>query len=161
MRPIKFRAWDKKERKMFIPIGYSFIDGYLTCIIEDKKTMQNNVTEHLDETWYDEYREADYGVELMQFTGLLDKNGKEIYESDVIRWTWPSEEIEGGADIRSDYKVFWSEKEASFMAEYLGRKVKTQSVGFNSKYAEDLKPELELEVIGNIYENEELLGKEE
>ncbi len=58
MRTIKFRAWDKTNQKMFNPFTYVVTFGFLT---------------------------KDENTELMQFTGLTDKNGKEIYEADVVK----------------------------------------------------------------------------
>ena len=141
MREIKFRAWDKTGQIMFVPIGYSYIDGYLTCISEAKRTMQNDVTEHLDETWYEDYREPRYSdgkseIILMQYTGLKDNNGKEIYEGDLIN------EPEEYGSIFNPWKVIW-EDNAFFGLE-----------GY------DYEAQLEwdkFEVIGNIYENPELL----
>jgi len=69
----------------------------------------------------------------MQFTELLDKNGKEIYEADIVRFS----------DDESLHEVFWDEKWAAF-------KIK------NSPN----KDESEFEVIGNIYENGNILKQE-
>ena len=63
-RPIKFRVWDKRENK-----GMS--------------TQNMLYDAQLHHFWQDF---VDYpGYELMQYTGLTDKNGKEIYEGDLIR----------------------------------------------------------------------------
>lgn len=55
-REIKFRAWDRSLKKMIYP-----------------KLWDNSMPSNW-ERWYD----------LMQFTGLLDKNGREIYEGDIV-----------------------------------------------------------------------------
>jgi len=75
-------------------------------------------------------------VVVMQFTGLLDKNGKEIYEGDIVREFW-----NGNPDPCCVQVVEWDDNESS------GPRV----VGF---YLQDGD---EYEVIGNIYENPELL----
>jgi uncharacterized phage protein (TIGR01671 family) len=73
--------------------------------------------------------------EIMQFTGLLDKNGKEIYEGDIVR----SEQWEP-----STYKIAFDRG-----AFYLATK--------NDEEVADIKYAERFEVIGNIYDNPELL----
>lgn len=72
---------------------------------------------------------------LMQFTGLKDKNGKEIYEGDIVR-----------DFIGSHKEVVWREDMASFVIR--------QKIGASMQINFDDEP---LEIIGNIYENPELL----
>ena len=98
MREIKFRAWDKSHKEMF------FIDNIFW--IKESKWVEN--------------MRLGYG-ELMQYTGLKDKNGKEIYEGDIINMS--------GANFPVTYES------QSFYPSlmYLG------------------------EVIGNIYNNPELI----
>ena len=77
---------------------------------------------------------------VMQFTGLHDKNGKEIYEGDVICYV---------DDVVVENIGGWdrTEPEGKFV------EVKMPDIYRN----EDLPPIEELEVIGNIYENPELI----
>lgn len=72
MRPIKFRAWDKAEKRMFYPSSISWKgDAVWLCDAQGGgKNVYESVREH---------------AELMQFTGLHDKNSlKELYEGDII-----------------------------------------------------------------------------
>ena len=129
MREIKFRAWDKKGKKWIrdfhiLPNGQVLVgQGKMTAWIYAKKD-----------------------VDLIQYTGLKDKNGKEIYEGDILSWL--SEE-EGLGEI---YTVIFNEA----VGEFMGRHKIAGNLDFNSGYAEDINTN-EIEVIGNIYENTELL----
>lgn len=78
------------------------------------------------------------GLMLMQFTGLIDKNGKEIYEGDILI-------IETGKPM----VVGWSDKFVSFV-------LNREGWAFSHWFGESCNPE-DCEVIGNIYDNPELL----
>ena len=126
MREIKFRAWDAKHQRM---------------------TYTMNPVVHA------EYNFMEFGAvfsrfypqgTLEQYTGLKDKNGKEIYEGDILTWAghyigdyWQKVNIgkvyydEGSYDVENSGDDFWS-------------LVKNHKV----------------EIIGNIHENPELLGNE-
>jgi uncharacterized phage protein (TIGR01671 family) len=69
-REIKFRAWDKIDKIMRQVTCYNLYDEYVRL---DEDNSGNSITRKIDD------------VILMQFTGLLDKNGKEIYEGDIVR----------------------------------------------------------------------------
>ena len=66
MREIRFRAWDKKEKKMCGWFDYPLYSDALSIIV------RNNGQDSSD-------------FILMQYTGLHDKQGKEIYEGDIVR----------------------------------------------------------------------------
>lgn len=129
MREIKFRAWDKKRRRLTSVRSMEFgTEGiYLTVYTEDG-----------DSTYYTLKKPGEY--ELIQFTGLLGKNGKEIYEADVVQG-W--EEIDMDTGIGIDTKEIETFKLAVEWDE--------QVCGWNLYGANTF------EIIGNIYENSDLL----
>jgi len=69
-REIKFRAWDKIDKIMREVTCYNLYDEYVRL---DEDNSGNSITRKIVD------------VILMQFTGLLDKNGKEIYEGDIVK----------------------------------------------------------------------------
>jgi uncharacterized phage protein (TIGR01671 family) len=130
MREIKFRVYDKAIKKMHV-VGSDTHDSF-TCFNGDVQyyNLQNGEGsgEH-----------GDY--KLMQFTGLKDKNGKEIYEGDVVNVPMH--------DDWSGVVVFTGDCQYA---------LKGRSTSGNDAYL--LFSQIYLaacEVIGNIYENHELL----
>ncbi|MFA5217161.1 YopX family protein [Sulfuricurvum sp.] len=128
MRIIKFRAWDKDVKEMEI-VGAIYWDGYgkvITCNTEGHKHYMTEPDQFI----------------LMQFTGLLDKNGKEIYEGDLLQFD---------NDSSVCFEVFYDADEARFnccRVHYHGSRCGCYIPKIESKH---------LSVIGNIYENPKLL----
>lgn len=131
MREIKYRVWDGKEMQELSLIGLFTIFDNNPCLY-----TYDSDGNHL--LYYKD-------TEPMQFTGLLDKNGVEIYEGDLIR-----------RDGRFIEKVFW--EDGSFHTiivapEDLLAHPHRGQIYDNLKYWKKQG----VEVIGNIYENGDLL----
>ena len=114
MRKIKFRAWIKEDKEMVEVYNINFVES----------TINDNLFGFDD-------------VILMQYTGLKDKNGKEIYEGDIVK------NVINGSILRVEFG--------------------TWGITFINGEGQSVFPKnngkLELEVIGNIYENPELLER--
>ncbi len=125
MREIKFRAWLKNRKVM----------GKVLEIHFDKKTTVYAIEDGLGKTWFEKENE---NAVIMQHTGLKDKNGKEIYERDVL--------IREN-DLENTCVVKWDNESCGFTLNY---------IYFDESY--DMSEFWDdFEVIGNIYENSELL----
>ena len=132
MRPIKFRVWDKKKKEMIPAIGVGWLYGRLDG---EKWSFWQDVGKDSEECVAN-YKDS----VLMQFTGLKDKNGKEAYEGDLVS-LWHEEIGE----------IYWDNR----LSLWDLRRPKDKS-GFEE--TDWLEGELETgEIIGNIYENPELL----
>lgn len=125
MRDIKFRAWDLKRKEM-----HSVRDMYF-----DTRTPQLDyfITKSSQATYHANCE----SFELMQYTGLKDKNGVEIYEGDILNY----------GDYKNLHEVVF--RNACFWGESIEYGKPTGIGIYNA--LEDL------EVVGNIYENPELL----
>ena len=122
MREIKFRAWDKVCREMFYNSELANGDMMVICLDGEIQLSDD-----------DTYKPDDFI--LMQYTGLKDKNGKEIYERDITK------DPDGNA-----FEVIWNKGAASFELQN-----KTSHFLFVQRYIDMF------EVIGNTYENPDLL----
>lgn len=122
----KFRAWLKEEYRMTDVREMTFIDGEVYLIS--------------DVTGFYAYEE----FKLMQSTGVEDKNGKEIFEGDIVKykggWNTFTEEVAYDKNF-GGFGVMDADADIIFTFEELFADIDLSS----------------LEVIGNIYENPELL----
>ena len=136
----KFRAWDKRENTMRDVAVLHFTKGGKVNSIEYWNTPFDLKSYHVR------------NLVLMQSTGLKDKNGVEIFEGDIVRYTWDMlsdvNATEKGKKVRIS-KVFWSDWRASWA---VGKKSCNNDL---FKYARNGNT---VEVIGNIYTNPELLS---
>lgn len=135
MRDIKFRAWDKKEKKWLLGYEYESLGGFSLfgeCMLlgEWSGVLNRFIVEQGERKPED--------LVVMQYTGLLDKNGNEIYEGDIVRSTGnlPTE-------------VIW-EKD--------GWTTKDCWITYQDEPGRAFSESEDWEVIGNIYENPELLN---
>ncbi|OHS38790.1 hypothetical protein HMPREF3265_08765 [Staphylococcus sp. HMSC62B09] len=134
----KFRAWDLIDGRMRYDIGVIEFNGI------DKNVSAISFNYVLDDTGYgevdnshSEYYDANC-FELMQSTGLKDKNGVEIYEKDIVR------------DIYGDkYLIEWLDGGFVLTEFYIG--------GYDHYNIDD---STEYEVIGNVFEDKNLLSEE-
>ena len=138
-REIKFRAYSSHNHKMYPVSDIEWdIDGRIWVTAGDGK----NGIELIDEE-----------AHLMQYAGLYDKNGREIYESDILKVTG-----EDGESYVATVKWFGDEDYPAFDLEGIPE---TWFYGANALATISQEGVETCEVIGNIFENPELLeGKQ-
>ena len=130
MREIKFRAWDNKRKEW--------------CKDIDNQLFVNPKVKgkyfYIHDHSYTGYEE----MLISQHTGLKDKNGKEIFEGDIL-------EIDGGGERTAICPVFF--RDGCFVIRNIAPKGKYTEL----RYYVDMSF-CRCEIIGNIYENPELLN---
>lgn len=120
-REIKFRAWNKKDKKMF---------------------SWGQIQHKFDSVWWSDVNNGRFV--LMQYTGVKDQNGKEIYEGDIVHVT---------DFFHCDDKVYKGVvKSAGGYYQIEGQGIRNSPLGW-------IISSDDIEVIGNIFENPELLAE--
>lgn len=118
----KFRAWFENKKVMSEVKKINFWSEELDTVAFEGKSLED--------------------VELMQATGLFDKNGAEIFEGDIL-----ADVDESGDELVYLYVIY---KEGKFMA------VESEERGY---FADLVDCTAYHSVVGNIYENAELIGR--
>lgn len=142
MRQIKFRAWDNQKKKMILDVG----------VFDNMAVLEPQYVYDSPERQIVELK----GSILMQFTGLLDKNGKEIYEGDIVStsfWYHGSEKTEFIEKPLIGQVQYWGECHGSYnLLDKTGGSIPIEwACHKNDGW------KIYGEIIGNIYENAELL----
>lgn len=131
MRQIKFRVWDSERKQMYNLSENRFSFG----LFEGHRAI----------SWEDVFAEQHEELIPLQYTGLKDKNGREIYEGDVLHHHWNS-----GHDHMLETTSFVKWQNGAFLVDDKKRADWLLSMHTLAEWAS-------VEVIGNIYENPELL----
>lgn len=124
MRTIKFRAWDNMLCEMFEVYTLSKYEVY--AIQKETEDM---------------YKLNLSDCELMQFTGLLDKKGTEIYEGDIVDY-----DLEGFIER---HKIIFETKQCAYFLFPLSKKARARNLTYSAKN--------DCIVVGNIFQHHHLL----
>ena len=123
MREIKFRAWDKEEQEMLDWDKFFNLD--IAQVFESK---------------------GSWGIYPMQYTGLKDSHGNEVYEGDIL-------EMAGQSLLR--FEIVYEDDHMAFVRKWIDKRVPaTRGNGETERLSANTDI---LEIIGNRFENPELL----
>ena len=136
-RKIKFRAYLKNYNEIYEVISIDFSNEEVLVTNKDN----------------DEVIVCFEDIVLLQYTGLKDKNGKEIYEGDIVMNDKVYTDEYGTPIIRiGEFKDYLLDIDDIFYGVYFYFHNNERTVGIDPNYIKDF------EVIGNIYENEDLIN---
>jgi uncharacterized phage protein (TIGR01671 family) len=123
-RELKFRAWDADDEEIYYPLVFASAEGVPLKPLRNCKDGNRAYKDHV----------------LMQFTGLKDKNDKEIYEGDIMKGWWSN-----------DATVVVLYKNGSTCYEYTDKGNSKETFLLEKSYCE------ESEIVGNIFKHPQLL----
>lgn len=128
---IKFRAWDAKNKKMFYPKDFFNAELWFEQM-EDGSLALCEIDDSFEQVY----------LVLQQWTGLVDVNKKEIFEGDIVKFKYDFAEHEIEEDVGEVYfedGMFLFSRELEFA---------TNDCNFRTE---------SLEIVGNVFENPELI----
>ena len=130
----RYRAWHRELGRMMLIKNMWFQDGSVEELELNDTVMNDYITAYPDE------------IELMQSTSLRDMNNREIFEGDIISDGHTSR------DIRHHQTLGFYTIDGNGVEEFFGDTASLEDFEETSKYMSE-----NIEIIGNIYENKELL----
>ena len=143
MRELRFRVWIKDEERY-----YDESDEESYMIVPNGNVTYTSESYEEDGVWFNDTTSATNDVVVEQYTGLKDKNGKEIYEGDIIQ-----EEIDFNSKMTDGvytYVVEWDSDTLCYGLRGNGNSIHDLLWEVNAS----------VEIVGNIHENPELLEEE-
>ncbi len=151
MEKIKFRVWDKKRKIIGIVANIDFSSQILFYIHPTetfgRECERSVMKKHIHE------------IKLMQYTGLKDKNKKEIYEGDIIRNNWHNINKKFiGCNLIVKFGIhetsldYYASSAYGWYAEEIGGEKEEHSLHNLPSDGDN-----DIEIVGNIYENSNLL----
>ena len=150
MKEIKFRAWDKKQRKWLLGYEYPNLGGFSlfgeVVLMGEWQGVLNAYIFNRDGRSFED-------LSVMQYTGLKDDNDKEIYEDDLLRvqapeWDWVG--VVKFGNPNGLYNWGFQLKPVSLKEDEVNPEILL--------WVETEVPGHTCEIIGNLYENPELLS---
>lgn len=151
MRELKFRIWIKDEERY-----YDELDEESYLIMPNGNVIYTSEAHEQNDEWFRDTINATNNVIVEQYTGLKDKNGKEIYTGDIVEalidGVWAIDNSLSFGKVKWKLEVIYND--IRFMDVF--RVIGSKSAPDRIYYLFD-KELSELEVIGNIHENPELL----
>lgn len=134
MANLKYRAWDKEFKEMVV-VNALVLDEQVI-----KVTYKNGNVVKEDMKCYD----------IMQSTSKKDKHGNEIFAGDILKVTDKHEGKDSWLEV-----VSYSEEKAMFITDEINRDFKTPASSLYGLFDTDL---FLVEIVGNVYEQPELVG---
>ncbi|HDX9549364.1 TPA: hypothetical protein ROX86_001857 [Bacillus thuringiensis] len=154
MKEVEFRAWDLKDKRMYHNVG---IVGTLIILEHEQGGYE------FCELELKSYDHIDNNYELMQYTGLKDKNGKKLFEGDVIKVPSINDHVHGNYSYK---EIIY--RNGTWIAQYIkSEKGQVVPKGYMAGHLidcydydykalvfyDDRLEHTDIEVVGNIYEN--------
>ena len=127
-REIKFKAWNKEANRFSKPF-----------------TLKSDVLNYTDDDGLGIVKSLTNEI-ILQYTGLKDKNGKEIYEGDILE----------RVDTKQTFLVIWN-KDCYLVRMIYDSWLNKNVLNHKKDGSLNFMTTFEIEIIGNIYENPELI----
>ena len=150
MRTIKFRVWDKENKELF---GFQNRRGAMFIredgVLERQEAGMGGSDWNGDQCYCSTNRpltgwKFEDRYIIQQFTGFKDKNGKELYEGDIVYW-----------NACCNFKIVWDEARGGWDLE----QVDFRELYYNDVNEDGWPPSKDLTYEGNIFEKPELISK--
>lgn len=150
-REKKFKAWDKNKKKFDENVVYIY-ETFYYYLGSCNESNNKNIIEL-------EYIDNQEDFELVQFTGLKDKNKVEIYDGDIVEFT---QDESYQTDCGTEYETYIDVGVIKFNETRCGYDIWVEAGEYWAEDVEDVfNYDENFKVIGNIYENPELLENKE